>query len=791
MNLSKIPNFGVVIGIWSTITLLTHFGSRQSGVSQGPFSPSVAPAKYEREREYDLKHVDIHLKVDLPHQSIYATTVQVLAPLRDKLTSIHMDASSRLKIGACRVNTIPVKFTHTSNVLEIKLPIAEALGRDLSVRIDYTTNPAEKGSSPGWKWIMPDRFDRARKPAFWTYGWPEQTHYWVPIYDYPNDRTTLDEYIEVPKSWYVMGNGSLEGVKTSATSKTYHWKCANPISPYLFSLAGGEIDVAQETSGGVKYIYSVPAGMRKLIPASFGHTPDMVVYFSALLGVKYPWPKYGPSALFDFGGGMENASATSLGENDLVDERDAPNGMDGLVAHELAHQWFGDMITYKDWSQVWLSESFATYFQQLYTEHSQGKDAFDRDREQALQTYLSESRRYKRPLVTRNYRSANSMLDSHSYPKGALILHMLRREIGDADFFRGLGYYLKKHAYQVVETHDLIRAIAEATGRNVEPFFDQWVFKPGHPILSYSWKWDNARLKLILDVSQTQPTDNGAPLYRFKLPIGILLEGNIVRQTIEISQAIQQFSLDLRAQPDAVLLDPDHDLLFERGDKGWVAGKFSSVLRYAPSSIDRQAAALTLLQDEAGQESFWSSEKEIVLHESSAPLIVAVLNRLAGLKKAEYRSYFRSFLKHKDSREQAAAIAAVGALEKNDEDTALFRAIVNEKQPYSIVKAGIRALGRWDADGNVPTFQRALGIDSHREVIRLAALSSLSNAKTEATVPLAIQCCKPGKPRAVRRAAVDVIKRFSEWSNLAKEALQTLTKDEDPQIRDAAGFALK
>jgi aminopeptidase N len=375
------------------------------------------------------------------------------------------------------------------------------------------------------------------------------------------------------------------------------------------------------------------------------------------------------------------------------------------------------------------------------------------------------------------------MLDSHSYPKGALILHMLRRELGDADFFHGLGHYLKKHAYQVVETHDLMRAIAESTGRNVEPFFEQWVFKPGHPVISYSWKWDEGARKLLVDVSQTQDTGNGTPIYRLNLPIGILYQGRLTQRNFAITQASQQFSMDFGAEPDAVLLDPDHDLLIERGDKNWVAGKVSSVLRYAPSSIDRQAAVMALLSDEQGTESFISSEMDRVLDESSSPMIVAVLNKVAGIKKQGYRTFLRGFLKHKDSREQSAAIAAIAALPISDEDTTAFRSLITEKQPYSVVTACLRALGGWDADGNLETLRRALRIDSHREIVRTTALSALSNAKTESAVDLAIAYSKSGKARAVRKAAADALVKFSEWSTKAKEALRALAKDEDPQIR--------
>ncbi len=788
-----------LLGITAVVCLLLAGGPNTATPQlprSNPFSPTSIPAKYERSRDYDLLNVLLRLSVDWNGKTFGGSVVHTLAPLRDGLSDLKFDAGPGLRISRCLVGTTECQFTHGQGVLTVKSPYPLACGQQVKVGIDYAAlRPAagqrSAGTNPGFRWVLPDRFEPARKPGFWTSGWPETNHFWIPIYDYPNDRATTEAYITVPSGWFVLSNGALKDIVKGKTTDTYHWKSHQTLSTYLLSLAGGEMDVIREHGAGTDLIYAVPRGERSLIRPSFGHTADMIAFFSRKLRVPYPWAKYGQSAVFDFiFGGMENASATTMAENPLAEPRSGPAAMDSLVSHELAHQWFGDLVTYLDWSQAWLSEGFATYFQELYTEYSQGKDAFDRDREASLQAYLSESRRYKRPIVTRHYLRPDNMLDSHSYPKAALVLHMLRRQLGDADFFRALGGYLRKHAYAVVDTNDLARAIAQYSGRNVEPFFDQWVYKPGHPVLDYTWTYDGDAKQIVVDVTQSQDTKDGTPVYDLPLKFGIITNGVCERKTIELNQAAQQFKVPSAQRPDMVLLDPDHDLLIERKPYNYAARPMEQefVAKWAPSSVDREAAAIAMTSGEVGPVRGipGAETMQILQRETSPAAIAGVLRALAPQKKAGLRPYYREYVKHKDGRVRVAAIQAIAVLPKIDEDLNALRAMINDREELGVISAALKAIGGWDADGNIDVIRKAIGMDSRHEAIRLAAVNALNDSSSEPALALVQHAAARAMPRSVRRSAVDLLSRKFLDKPHATQTMVDLVKDEDPRIREAA-----
>jgi aminopeptidase N len=771
-------------------------GYGQTNPPPNPFAPPQAKAQYERSRDYHLRHVLLRLKVDWDKKSFGGTVTHTLAPLRDGLKELVFDAGAGLKIEACHVNGAAVKFTHEKDRLALALPEPLKRGRETTVAITYhkiqgsADRPSFTGDS-GFHWVLPDRFDPDRRQGFWTQGEAETNHDWVPIYDYPNDRATSEVYVEVPQAWFVIGNGRLMDVAEhrAAKTRTFHWKMTQPHATYLLSLAGGEMDVARDKWAGVDLFYAVPKGEGKYIPATYGNTKDMLQFFSDVLGVKYPWPKYAQTAMFDFGGGMENVSATTLGEYSLVEPRSGVWPASWLNSHELAHQWFGDYVTCKDWGHIWLNEGFATFFEQLYTEHARGADAYDRDREGALQGYLNESRRYKRAIATRFYPNPGSMFDSHTYPKGALVLHMLRRMLGDADFFLGLGHYLRKNACGVVDTHDLERAIAEETGRDVEPFFDQWVYKPGHPVIDFGWSWNEAAGQAVIVIAQVQDTKDGTPLYAIEMPVGLISGGKVTRATVTLDKEKQQFTLPCAAKPDAVLLDPGHDILMERRDRKWQPGEREAVMRYAPCGLDRQAASLALL-DGSPQDADVMTVMEVVRNDADPALLAALLSRAGDLRKPFLRDAYRALIQHKDIGVRAAAIGALGKLPKEDTDAQALRALVNGREPFAVVTAALKTLQQWNADGNAEVFKRALAIESRHDEIRIAAMNALATVKGDEALALLVDSAKPDCPRSVRRTAVGLLGSNYTDKPRATETLVTLLKDDDPLVREAVFAAL-
>jgi aminopeptidase N len=747
------------------------------------------PPKYERSRDYDLQNILLRLKVDWETKSLAGTVTQTLAPLRNDLRELVFDAGTGLKIESCSVNGVSAMFSHEKERLTVTAPAALPMGRASNVTIRYSSAPpqpeprARFGQMPGWHWIVPERFDPARKAGFWTQGWPDANHNWVPIYDYPNDRTTSEVFVEVPSSWYVIGNGALKGVRGSGHTRTYHWKMSQPHSTYLLSLAGGELDVVRDRWRGVDLFYVVPKGEGHLIPFSFGDTKEMLAFFSERLGVKYPWPKYAQSAMLDFGGGMENVSASTLQESALADSRSGDRPMASLNSHELAHQWFGDLVTYKDWGEAWISEGFATFLQYLYTEHARGKDAYDRDREDALRSYFQQARTRRRPIATRSYVSARNMLDSHSYQKGALVLHMLRRELGDDDFFRALGAFLRKHAYGLVDTHDLIRSITEVTGKNVEPFFEQWVYKPGHPVVDYTWSYDEAAKQVKLGLTQLQSTSDGTPVYWLRLPVAFIIDGNLERASILLEKDKQEFALAVPGRPSAVLLDPEHDLLMERKDRKPPAEELWTVWQHAPNTIDRQNAAARLIamakENPEEAEEIASRLSTDLGKPLSPPLVAAVTTVLGDLKQAGVRPTLRVLLTYKDDQVRAAAVTALGKLPKDETDAAAVKGLVNDKEAYAVVAASLGALAAWGADSSVDILRCAMGMESRREVLRIATLNAAVQGKSPEALEVVLSGLTPDRPRVVRQTAANLLgKAFLDRSR-AGAALVALVSGED------------
>ncbi|HEV2473046.1 MAG TPA: M1 family metallopeptidase, partial [Chthonomonadales bacterium] len=352
-----------------------------------PFLPPRATMHYARNRDYHVRHLKLVINIDAIRHGATAVVTQYLAPLRDGLKQFEIDAGANLTINSVRLNGAPVSFRHDGEQLLIDPGRTLARGVEVAVEIRYVMPGDSTGGGAnglgGFHWILPNGDPADRPPGFWTQGETNTNHHWVPCYDSPNDKCTSETITTVPANWVVIGNGKLVSNTLNAAqhTRTFHWVMTQPHSTYLLSLAGGELDVRKDTWNGVPLYYVVPRGDAWMIPGSFGNTPDMLQFFSTILGFKYAWPKYAESAMLDFGGGMENVSATTLGAYSLTDKRSGLYPMSSLDSHELAHQWFGDLVTCKFWGDIWLNESFATFFQMLYTEHLYGKDGYDEDKQ--------------------------------------------------------------------------------------------------------------------------------------------------------------------------------------------------------------------------------------------------------------------------------------------------------------------------------------------------------------------------------------------------------------------------
>ncbi|MDQ2986881.1 MAG: M1 family metallopeptidase [Armatimonadota bacterium] len=527
-------------------------------LAQSPFEPPQAKIQFAPDRQFDLQHVKVSLSVDYPNRSISGYSENTIAPFSDGLATLDFHCGEALRVATCSVDGRPATFTRSGNMVKIVPPARTVRGKSQVVRIVYSgTKRGSAGrlmSDAGWHFIEPNGRE-ANREGFWTQGETEENRHWAPTWDYPNDTATSETVVTVPGTWTVIGNGSLQSARTNSDgTKTFHWKMTQPHVTYLISLVGGPLDLKKDVWSGVELIYAVPKGMGDKIDASFSVTPKMLAHFSDIFGVKYPWSKYAQSCMYDFGGGMENVSATTLGIQGLG------GNLEGLIAHELGHQWFGDLVTCKSWGDIWLNEGFATYCGALWEEKARGKAAYQAAVEGNFAGYAGEKN--LRALSTQMYSHGDAMFDGQSYGKGAVILHMLRRHVGDQAFFAGIKLYLTRFRHMPVETDDFRQCVSETSGLDLESWFDQWVFKRGH--LEIETAWSHANGKVEVKVRQTQDTSKGTPYYTFDTVVEFKNGTSVTRKPIRISGKETTASFDMPMKPDSVVVDPDHDILAVR-----------------------------------------------------------------------------------------------------------------------------------------------------------------------------------------------------------------------------------
>ncbi|MES4792040.1 MAG: hypothetical protein C4321_02805 [Chloroflexota bacterium] len=424
---------------------------------------------WPRDRVVDILHVKVDVRIDVEEKRIRGTVTHTVVPLNDETRFVPFDAVD-MTIAAVTVGKREAAFEYDGERLTVDIGAGRKRGQELTIAISYEAAPRI-----GMYFIGPDEGYPDKPRQVWTQCQDEDTRYWLPCFDHPSDKFTSEVIVTVPGEWFALSNGRLlQDRRNRDGTRTFHWHQDRPHPAYLLTIAAGEFARVEGAADGVPIGYYVEPDDVEAVERTFGRTPAMVELFARLTGVPYPWAKYSQVVVRDFVfGGMENTSATTMTENILLDakaKRDADS--DDLVSHELAHQWFGDLLTCRDWSHGWLNEGFATYFEMLWDEHHHGLDRYRQGVIENTRLYLEE--RYWRPIVTNVFHDPIDIFDRHLYEKGSLVLHMLRGELGDEAFFRCIQRYVRDHVEQNVITQDLVDTIAAETGRSLEWFFDQW-----------------------------------------------------------------------------------------------------------------------------------------------------------------------------------------------------------------------------------------------------------------------------------------------------------------------------
>ncbi len=537
-----------------------------------PWAPKIHSYKPSAERKWDLIHTRLDLIPDWEKQQLKGKAILRLEPYFYPQDSVFLDArgfeirSLELK-SAGRI--LPFAFTYDGNRLAIGVGRRFVKGESIEILIDYTAKPTElpKGGSAaitsdqGLYFINHDGKKADMPRQIWTQGETQGARCWFPTIDEPNEKCTQEMRITVEEKYRSLSNGILtSSTKDGKGLRTDVWEMKLPHSPYLFMMAIGEYSVVSDKWGKIPLQYWVEPKFKDQAKRIFGRTPAMIDFFSTLLDYPFPWPKYDQVVVRNFvSGAMENTSASvfmealQVGPKELVD-----HNWDGIIAHELFHQWFGDLVTLESWANLPLNESFANYSEYLWDEHRLGRDDADLGGLKEKYQYLYESGTKREPLIRYNHNKPDDMFDSHSYAKGGRILHLLRKELGDEAFFGGLRLYLKRHAFKTVEIHDLRIALEEVSGRDLNWFFNQWFLRPGHPEISTESYFSGKTITLI--THQEQDTSY-FPVYRLNIPVVMKVKGKTRREILRLSTANDTFSFAAESEPELILWDSDASYL--------------------------------------------------------------------------------------------------------------------------------------------------------------------------------------------------------------------------------------
>jgi aminopeptidase N len=765
--------------------LNSYFDSEESG--RKSFELPGARPHYNPDRPGQVDHIFLDLVLDIPNQSLTGTCTITLIPVRKSISELILDAVD-LQIESVIIDNISQPFTYDGKQLHIQL-LKTTTTEKMQLAIAYSVKQPQRGIY----FIRPEEYYPNKPTQVWTQGEDEDSRFWFPCFDYPGQLATSAIKVRIPRQFVAISNGELISTEEVGDEKIYHWWQKQVHPTYLMTLAVGDFAELTDRWQDIPVTYYVDKGREEEGRRSMGKTPQMVEFLSQKYGYKYPYPKYAQVCVDDFiFGGMENTSTTLLTDRCLLDDRAALDNRntESLVLHELAHQWFGDLVVIKHWSHAWIKEGMATYAEVMWTEHEYGKDDAAYYYLNEARSYLDEdSSRYRRPIVTNVYREAIELYDRHLYEKGACVYHMIRAILGDELFDKAIQTFVRDNAHKTVETIDLLRAIEQATGYNLQFLFDQYVFRGGHPDYKVAYSWDGDSNLAQLTITQTQAKDNNngsdSELFDLRIPIAFgYVEGNGEQATgnsvgtndrsvganghsplqkiftLRIHQKEQSFYFPLEKKPDFVSFDVGNHFL-KTVVLEYPAPELKAQLKHDPDSISRIHAAIAL--GKKGGLDAIESLAEALQNDSFWGVRVEVAKQLATIKLDQAATALITGLQDKNPRVRRAVIESLSEFKTAQSYQAIKDAIETGDASYYTEAAAARSLGGM-VSGNLKEKQEeAIAIlkkvlqerSGWNEVVRSGAIGGLSQIKTSpVAADLILEYTKPGVPQALRLASI-------------------------------------
>ncbi|MFO0915618.1 MAG: M1 family aminopeptidase [Pirellulales bacterium] len=675
--------------------------------------------RYAPDRVVDVQHIRLDVTPDFARHSVSGTASLTFRPIARPLTQLTLDGIN-LHVEKVEAD-VPVKdFTVTRKDLTILFAEPIPADREVTLHVTYSAEP-----SRGLYFRTPDMGYAAGDTHVWTQGEAHEARYWFPCFDYPNERSSTEVICHVPQGMTVLSNGRKVSESTDAQTglTTVHWLQEKPHVNYLICLVAGYLDKLESKHGDVPLGFFSQPSLSKYAENAFRDTPKIMAFFEQEIGVPFPWNKYDQVTILDFvAGGMENTTLTTLTEHTVhsTAEENIPSPW-GLDAHEMAHQWFGDYVTCKDWSHLWLNEGFATYYALLYEGHKSGRDALlyglYRDA-----TGILANGNDRKPIVYRGYKNAMEQFDYRAYPKGSWVLHMLRSQLGEDLFRKGVKTYLERHALSNVVTDDLRQVFEELSGQPLDQFFDQWVYHGRHPDLRIEYAWHPEDQLARLVVHQTH--EPNAEVLLFDLPAKfrfVMEDGSEVDHEVRISAARHEFFVPLQSQPKIVRFDPDYTLLahvdFQVPQEMWLAqldrtqDVIGRVLAVQGLARDKSRTAIERIGKALREDPFFGVRVEAA-------------RALAGIGNDESMTQLMQSRTQDDARVRLEVIEAIGGSYHPEVAKVLLEALAAEKNPR-IQSAIVRRLAKFQTEETRQALIDALRSDSWQQMVARAAMDAL------------------------------------------------------------------
>ena len=783
---------------------------------------------------FTISHMRLSVEVDFNSKTISCNQQLELIAIQD-IDEIVLDVSElqiKSVFSIAYANTTNNNNTTTGKNLDfhsyddklyIKLGKLITEGTVFHINIIYLAKPRK-----GFYFIEPDEYYPKKNLQAWTQGETVESKYWFPCIDHPMVKFESEISVVVPMNFIAISNGILQGVKIQrqiqreANSRNnkyikeriFTWIESIPHSAYLTSIVIGRFaEIRRTYNKEIKLLYYIPENKKNDAARSFEHTADMIEFFEQYFDTKYPYSKYSQVTVEDFMyGGMENASCTTLTIDTLHDKKAHLDfTSDHLVSHELAHQWFGDLVTCRDWQHIWLNEGFATYCEALYWEASRGTDEFQYYIMQTADDYIDEANsRYKRPIVTKIYKQPDDLFDRHTYEKSGCIVHMLRNYIGDKYFKRSLKTYLQRYANSVAETDDLRKVLELESGRSLEQFFDQWIFKAGHPELKVEFYVDSKVLKLKIEQSQE------GDVFEFPLDIKLVLSSSSpLTSTLDSSAVVDKngreekgreieweevvYTFDI-SEKENVFQIP---IIDKKGREiEWVSiDPYFKVLKTISLKAPKE---MLIKQLQNGRTIIERIESARALKNHSSEDVIESLQRavmkdgfwgvsaeaakILGLIKSDFayealkKCLSSSYIKH--PKVKRAVVRAMGEFRKEDSLNLLKSILINRDKSYFVEAEIATAIGKIKSIQSIPILRKAIEMTSFQDVIAQGAIKGLKEFRENKEIAaLLIEKTKYGYSNRIREAATFALGKFVRENHEVFDTLKRLLTDKWLRVR--------